>query len=445
MKKLFFAAIPICLVSYILFGISVAILDTKPYRGTLNSSYSEVVDYGMVTFIDETVSGTNGWTLTEAMPNVKLQTSGIKAYVIQSADEFIHIRVNGNNIAVKAEMDSETLDLEIHPPEITFGDIINFGQILWSEDIFFGSPSAEAVIAFPKLIYDSLEIQHGSGTLMVDGFNAAENCFDIGSGRFEFGKSDQYVADCFRINLGSGNAIISNMQTRSYWINIGSGKFDFNGLSGEGTIDMGSGNGNIAYDDIQNRYYSGELDMGSGTLTMFFPDEYGCELYTSVGSGSVNVDAFGVKQTIRDDDYILLGDDDHSDNHFEIDMGSGKVNIRNTSAYTMPAMFEGRPDNVEELGMIKGIVIDSSVEWVTAYGTSYNAAEQIPPEYSFSIIDQTTVTEDIYSGSVPASSQSQEGNASGGSTSIPVPPEAPQAPEAPSAPEAPLAPEAPAA
>ena len=451
MKKLFFSAIPICLVSYILFGISIAILDTKPYRGGASSGiYTDVIDYGMVTYIDETVSNTGKWILTDVMPGVTLQTSGVKAYVIQSADEFIHLYVNspnGNNIAVKAKCDGGTLDLEIHPPEITFGDIINFGQILWSEDIFHGSPSAEVVISFPKLIYDSLEIQHGSGTLMVDGFNAAYNHFDIGSGRFEFSKSEQYTADHFDIDVGSGSVVMSNLQSRRYNIDLGSGNYDLSGLSGYGEIDMGSGKGSIAYSRFLGSTYDDcgdacELDIGSGLLDLYFPDDEGCQLYTDIGSGSVSVNAYGVEKKFThgsDGEEVSLGD--VNDRFYYINMGSGKVNIYNTSEYTAPTLFDGRPDNIEELGMIKGIVIDGSGEWVTNFSTSYNVAEQIPPEYSYSIIDQATITS---GGPLSSSSSSQDrsGNASG-STSLPVPPDAPRAPSAPNAPSAPSAPETP--
>lgn len=445
MKKLFFSAIPICLVSYILFGISIAILDTKPYRGATSGTYADVIDYGMVTYIDETVSHTGKWILTDVMPGVTLQTSGVKAYVIQSADEFIHLYVNGNNIAVKAECDGGTLELEVHPPEITFGDIINFGQILWNEDIFHGSPSAEVVISFPKLIYDSLEIQHGSGTLMVDGFNAAHNHFDIGSGRFEFSKSEQYTADYFDINVGSGSVVMSNLQSRRYNIDLGSGNYDLSGLSGYCKIDMGSGKGSIAYSRFLSDSYDDcgdvcRLDIGSGSLDLYFPDDEGCQLYTDIGSGSVSVNAYGVeKKFTRSSDGEELSLGDVNDRFYYINMGSGKVNIYNTSEYTAPTLFDGRPDNVEELGMIKGIVIDGSGEWATSF--SYNAAEQIPPEYSFSIIEQATITS-VGPSSSSSSSQDRSGNASG-STSLPVPPDAPQAPSAPDAPSAPSAPSAP--
>lgn len=435
MKKLFIAAIPICLVSYILFGISVAIMSTKRYTGNAANS-GTYEDYGTTNYIDDIITGTGQWTLTEIMPNVKLQTSGINAYIIQSADEFIHIyaRTSGGKVAVKAEGEYETLRLEIHPPEITFEDIINFGQILWNEDIFHGSPSAEVVVAFPKLIYESLEVQHGSGTIMIDGFNAEHNDFDIGSGRFEFSKSDQYRANYFNVDLGSGSAVISNMQTSGYRIDIGSGKFDFNGLSGCGTINMGSGKGNIAYADSPE--YGGELDMGSGNLSMFLPDEYGCSLNMNIGSGSIDVDAFGEKETYKDDDYIDLGNADGSESSFDINMGSGKVNIRNTAAYNAPTMFEGRPDNVEELGAVKGIVIDGN-------GAIMSTMKE-PTDTS--VIEGVTIISST-SGEFSAVASDSSGSASSGSSSssVPVPPEAPESPSAPEATDAPPAPEAPSA
>lgn len=433
MKKLFIAAIPICLVSYILFGISVAIMSTKRYTGNAANS-GTYEDYGTTNYIDDIITGTGQWTLTEITPNVKLQTSGINAYIIQSADEFIHIyaRTSGGKVAVKAEGEYETLRLEIHPPEITFEDIINFGQILWNEDIFHGSPSTEAVIAFPKLIYESLEVQHGSGTIMIDGFNAEHNDFDIGSGRFEFSKSDQYIANFFNVDLGSGNAVISNMQTRGYRIDIGSGKFDFSGLSGTGDISMGSGTGNIAYADSPE--YGGELDMGSGNLSMFLPDEYGCSLNMDIGSGSIAVDAFGKKETYKDDDYIELGNADGSGSCFDIDMGSGKVNIRNTSAYTAPTMFEGRPDNVEELGAVRGIVIDG------------NGAIMSTEYKDTSVIEGVTISSGTsWDFSTVASDSSGIASSGSSSSSVPAPPKDPSAPSAPEAPDALPAPEAPSA
>lgn len=445
MKKFFFAAIPICLVSYILFGISVAILGTKPYASHGNGNIYEGSHSSGKEYINETITDLGEWTLLEVLPNVTLRTAGVNAYVVQSVDENIHIRVSspsGSKVKVSAYNESGSMTLAVHPPEITFENIVNFDVISWLDDIFHDSSDIQAVISFPKRIYDSLHIQHGSGTLMVDGFNAATNTIDIGSGRFEFSKSEKYTADHFSVHLGSGRAVIANMQTNSYKIDIGSGSFDFSGLTGSGEIDMGSGNGSIAYvsnadNDYPHGYIDGYLDMGSGNLTAYFPDEGGLEVTADIGSGSVDIDAFDLKRLLRISDSgksVKLGDPDDS-SFFNIDMGSGKVNIRNTSEYTAPEMFEGRPSNVDELGAVYGIVIGpngiqidnaseiSQADIFSSSSSSVNAASD--PEYVSKDETDTSVI------------SSDTGNSSSSIQQVTEVPSAPEAPEAPTAPEAP--------
>ncbi len=199
MKKLFFSAIPICLVSFILFGISTAILGTKSRSYADNSAYVVPDDGGSNTsYIDETTER-GEWTLNAAVrPAVTLHTSGVNAYVIQSGDDDIHMRVasnNGSYVHVNAYTYGDMLHIEVCPPNVIFDGTIDFGKIFWMDDIFHGSPDTEVIIAFPKLIYEALYIEHGSGTLMVDGFNSKYNDFDIGSGKFEFSKSEQFTAD----------------------------------------------------------------------------------------------------------------------------------------------------------------------------------------------------------------------------------------------------------
>lgn len=448
MKKLFFAAIPICLVSFILFGITTAIIGTKsrPYYGNVATTVS-AIEGGNNQYIDETVTSVGEWTLTDAVrPSVSLHTSGINAYVVQSSDDDIHMRATANNdssVHVNVHTEGDTLDIEVCPPNVIFDGVIDFGKIFWLDDIFHGSPNTEVIIAFPKLIYDELAIEHGSGTLMVDGFNAKINDFDIGSGRFEFSKSEQFTADMFSVNVGSGTSIISNMQTRRYKIDLGSGHYDFNGLSGYGEIDMGSGNGSIAYSRFMGSEHDDcgdvcHLNIGSGLLDLYFPDDEGCHLYTDIGSGIINVNAYGVEKKFThssDDDELSLGD--VNDRYYYVDMGSGKVNIRNTSEYTMPTMFESRPDFVNTL-KITGIYIGTESGDTVVYSTasSINNAVQLDPEEA-AIAGVTVVPDD----SGNASGMFIYDTASVTVEELPSPPEAPAAPSAPEAPEAPEAPD----
>ena len=433
MKKLFFSAIPICLVSFILFGISTAILGTKSRSYTDNLAYVVPVDDGSNTYIDETTD-LGEWTLNAAVrPAVTLHTSGVNAYVIQSGDDDIHMRVasnNGSSVHVNAHTDGDMLNIEVRPPNVIFDGTIDFGKIFWMDDIFHGSPDTEVIIAFPKLIYEALYIEHGSGTLMVDGFNSKYNNFDIGSGKFEFSKSEQFTADMFSVVVGSGSAVISNMQTERYDIDLGSGKYNFNGLSGYGEINMGSGNGSIAYSKFHEEYDDGsdvcDLNMGSGMLNLYFPDDSGCLLYTEIGSGSVNINAYGIEKKLTqnsDDEELIIGDNDNYQ-YYNINMGSGKVNIRNTSEYTMPTLFDGRPD-LGKISEITGIFI--STEGEAAFSSSFSSINA-------DVIEQTGVI------TIPEESANASGSLSNvivATTSVPEVPEPPIPPEVPDAPSVP--------
>lgn len=424
MKKLFFSAIPICFVSFILFGISTAILGTKSRSYTDNSAYVVPVDDGSNTYIDETTD-LGEWTLNAAVrPAVTLHTSGVNAYVIQSGDDDIHMRVasnNGSSVHVNAHTDGDMLNIEVCPPNVIFDGTIDFGKIFWMDDIFHGSPDTEVIIAFPKLIYEALYIEHGSGTLMVDGFNSKYNNFDIGSGKFEFSKSEQFTADMFKVDVGSGSAVISNMQTERYDIDLGSGKYNFNGLSGYGEINMGSGNGSIAYSKFHEEYDDGsdvcDLNMGSGTLNLYFPDDSGCLLYTEIGSGSVNINAYGIEKKLTqnsDDEELIIGDNDNYQ-YYNINMGSGKVNIRNTSEYTMPTLFDGRPD-LGKISEITGIFISTDGE--AAFSSSFSSINA-------DVIEQTGVI------TIPEESANASGSLSNvtvATTSVPEVPDAPSVP-----------------
>lgn len=424
MKKLFFSAIPICFVSFILFGISTAILGTKSRSYTDNSAYVVPVDDGSNTYIDETTD-LGEWTLNAAVrPAVTLHTSGVNAYVIQSGDDDIHMRVasnNGSSVHVNAHTDGDMLNIEVCPPNVIFDGTIDFGKIFWMDDIFHGSPDTEVIIAFPKLIYEALYIEHGSGTLMVDGFNSKYNNFDIGSGKFEFSKSEQFTADMFSVVVGSGSAVISNMQTERYDIDLGSGKYNFNGLSGYGEINMGSGNGSIAYSKFHEEYDDGsdvcDLNMGSGTLNLYFPDDSGCLLYTEIGSGSVNINAYGIEKKLTqnsDDEELIIGDNDNYQ-YYNINMGSGKVNIRNTSEYTMPTLFDGRPD-LGKISEITGIFISTDGE--AAFSSSFSSINA-------DVIEQTGVI------TIPEESANASGSLSNvtvATTSVPEVPDAPSVP-----------------
>lgn len=74
-------------------------------------------------------------------------------------------------------------------------------------------------------------------------------------------------------------------------------------------------------------------------------------------------------------------------------MGSGKVNIRNTSEYTMPTLFEGRPD-LNNIAEITGIVISKEGETVFSSSFSSINADVVEQTGAIDTVGVTTISQE---------------------------------------------------
>ncbi len=407
MKKLFFTSIAFSILSFILFGISTAILGRSYDPGV--SFYETPNEYvsnrGSVFSGDYDASGS--WTVLNQFADININSAGIDTIITRGESDKIKIRLDNpanRKIHVEAIYSDNALTIEARSANITFLSDAPLGLVNWLEDIFTGGASkASVIIEFPETKYDSLNIQQGSGSMKVQDLYADNNNIHIGSGSFEFlRRAKGFIANTFNVTLGSGSALISGMQTTNYNFEIGSGSFEFNDLSGEGHIDMGSGKGTIAYKVFNGE---GSIDFGSGSLTIYLPEDGDAVLYPEIGSGSIDIDACGLSKKItsqNDGEDIIIGS---GGCQLGVDMGSGHITIRDRTAYTEPVIEEIVIKSDPASSVISGVVEGGSDSGFSSSCSSFATTS-------------TPVTEVI-------------------------PPDAPGVPDAPSAPSAPDAPSAP--
>lgn len=365
MKKLFGLFIPLCIVSFVAFGISVAVLGLNTPETSTNSmsvGFSQVVE-------DMVFSSSNEWEF-EPSPSIQLQTAGINAKVSPTENENCSVKLNnpsGKNIYVGIKTTGEVLQIEIHPKNITFGEV-DFGVISWLDDIFSGSNNVSAEILMPEAIYNELNVQQGSGSLDISNIYCSNSNISIGSGEFSYSREKYYTGDYTSVSLSSGTAkldnicagnmnsftvssgsltvsadapqvtretnlrldsgsvVLNNAESEKFDLDIGSGKFEINGLSGDGRIDMGSGRGKISYLNVNGLT---SIDLGSGNLSISLPKDTAACLAMDIGSGTVDVNFGGNSKTYyndNDDDIVFLGEIGNKSNYFRDEDGIHYIN-----------------------------------------------------------------------------------------------------------------------
>lgn len=343
MKKIFLSAFAVFLSCVIGFIASLVI-----FGRSHNVHYSPVYEGGGKAYIfrGDYTSG-QCWTVLNEFPNVTINSAGVKTIIGRSESDRITINIENPNkktIHAEAAYNGEELTLEFRPTNITF-DIseIKFGITSWLEDIFTGNSDIIVTVGFPETIYEVINIQQGSGTMQINDLYSRWYDVDIGSGKCEFNRpaSGDFKSEVFELDLGSGTAVFSGMESKSFDIDIGSGNFTLDRLSGTGEIDMGSGKGSICFvdrEETENGRNMHKIDIGSGNLTLYYPENGGVVLYSDIGSGKIDIDGFDYKKTINSSNCDELNQfvTGNGAVDLKVDMGSGMVTIKDSSSYTAP-------------------------------------------------------------------------------------------------------------
>lgn len=323
MKKLLGFLIPVCIISFIGFGVTSLILPSGGY-----SVGSPIYENGTY-IVNDVVEHDRDWTISDVVPVINLNSSGVTTIVNQHDGTNILVRASvpsGRQVYVSAYCDGDELTIETSRNNVTFSDVVeSFGKVLWSEDIFTYSDGVVVTISFPKNIYDNVNIKLGSGELYVEDLYARDDDIKVGSGTLEMCRNQHYVSENFILNIGSGNVKIKDYHADNFDFDLGSGKFEFSGLEGSGNLDMGSGKCSLIATENLSTF---SADIGSGKFELYVL-ENGAQVTSSVGSGSVNINAYGVEKKLGisdndDDNSVVVG---NGQAVIDIDLGSGKATV----------------------------------------------------------------------------------------------------------------------
>lgn len=411
-KKLFSICIPVCICSFILFGITVAMFGGRGGRESLSQvaevdigSYEEY-EWEALTMVD----GVSTWTMRGGYTNIDINVGAGSVEILPAGD--------GEGLTYMEYSGGGLEDLECYISggcltiNMTGRDAFDFwgelGDAISSGNFSGFMDNRKLTVRVPYTVYEDLYAELGAGSLKINGVSANSNIFYVGSGAFYYTGTENFAAEQLYLEMGSGYTEMRNVPAKEYNINVGSGSFKIGDLTGNGYFHMGSGSGTLNFSEIAS---DNTIDVSSGSLNVEIPKDTNAVFAAEIGSGSVNIDACGQRLNIHDDFYDDFGGINFGSGEnglIYVDLGSGSVSINNND-------FTSETATVTE---------DKQYAVTTM---PYEKAVESAVEGAMNEVDKAL------DNAMSAVESAIEGSA----FPVPEPPEAPEAPAAPTPPRAP--------
>ncbi len=369
MKYLVGFLLPLCIFSFIAFGLSVAILgtgevpETQSMEESIKTSYVLGSDYSRIDL-------TNTSGDVKISPNTKDDTT----IVVYGGD-------SKQNSTVKIEYD--TLKIESMGGYFGFGkNGFNFsldGLLnLFKNDDYIH-------IYIPQKQYNSIVANNLSGSTTIVDIAAALTELSSASGDVTYVQPEDFKSERLDIGVTSGSCRVYNADTYSYKVGLTSGNVEVFALTGKGDVEVTSGNCTLNYESLNGDL---SLDVSSGNIDINLPADISAEIFADIGAGNFDIDHGTLRRELDDEERITLNGGKHRIN---AEISSGNILISDEvrsapgpKAFETPALSNSvattathSTSEPEDLGITvndSGVDVDLGVVGVEAndYGIDVN-------------------------------------------------------------------------
>lgn len=298
MKVLLKIFIPLCILSFIAFGISIPILGTNDEWYSVNQPADRTIE------------------ITEEFNEIEIDVSGYDCEIKPCDGDIAKVSISGDtNSRITAKVSGNKLKV--------------YSTIKWTFFRFdfwnYWNHDTNIIVEVPEKIYEELSLNHTSGNSSSTGISAKTVKLHATSGSIKYDQPDGFTTDSFKLDITSGNVSATNVATKKYDIRETSGEINVSGLTGEGVIKSTSGEIDISFASLDGDC---EFRMTSGNATLIIPDDTSADIHCNKTSGDITVSACGATQNADNNSTIRLGEGKFK---IDADITSGHLVIKDGS------------------------------------------------------------------------------------------------------------------
>ncbi len=340
MKVILRIFIPLCIFSFIAFGISVAVLG-RDY----SSSSEEVIE-------DVVISGDQRtYEVTESFTEIRANIGAYKMSIKPWSEDTAKIIVSGSDSSnLKASVSGGAL--KITTEWKWNGD--------WFRNLFSGNAFDTQVQVFvPDKTYDNLDLHVGAGALTSDGVRSDHVTLDVSAGKLNYIQPEGHRAEFMYFYVSAGDLIAKNAATSSYTVDVSAGSAEIYGLTGPGEVDVSAGSARLQFSEVDG---GSDVSVSAGDVVLDIPEDASVKFNCDKSAGDIKIMAGGVNTSAKDGDKYSINGGTYT---FGLDVSAGDIRVVNSTASAV------------EVTESDSAVIDSVVITSSFYESDIESPEEV--------------------------------------------------------------------
>ncbi len=314
MKGLIRLFLPLCIFSFIAFGISTAVLGVN--RGSATSEIEAAVE--------GTLSSEAYATISEEFDRISVTANACRIMLLPGDGEKADVYVSDSSdssVKINARVRGGTLEVY---------DEWDWDWLGWLERLFEGdfiqTGLAEVTVFVPDKVYEHLDVTVNAGEIYSYGIGAYVADLDLSAGDLEYTQPETMTASAINIDVAAGSLRAYNAAAEEYHIDVSAGSAEVYGLTGNGDIAVSAGSARAQFAELNG---SCDVDVSAGEAVLDIPENSSVRINCDKSAGDVVIDACGMSKSVGDGETVTIGGGRYE---IDADISAGNIYIVNSEA-----------------------------------------------------------------------------------------------------------------
>ena len=290
--------IPLCVLSFIAFGISVMFLGTQPKNA--DAAAEELV-----------VDSASTYDITDSFTSIKADIGAYKLTIKPWSKDSTQVMVLGDKAdRIKVSVSGDRLNIR---SDWNWENNWNWNWD-WVKNLFDGSSfSTEVTLKIPDKTYEQVMMYVGAGQLVADGVQAKDISLDVGAGLLTYTQPLEFQADHFSA-------------TGSYEVDVSAGDANIYGLTGSGSVDISAGSATLQFNELSEDC---DVDVSDGEVTLDIPEDTSAKFICDKSAGDIRIMVADENRHADDGETISING---GKNDVKLSVSAGSITVLNSTA-----------------------------------------------------------------------------------------------------------------